>query len=187
MWSKANYYGFADNAAGMTSPDRMHRYLPAALVLLAVAMALVLACGCTGQSTGVPTTTAAVQPAATTAAAAAATTIAEGKKMVTFTEKDNGATEDIAKGTRFMVQLNENPTTGYQWNATTSAGLTVLSSEYQENAHAEGMVGVGGVHTWIIQAAGDGNQTFSAVYKRSWEATTGNETAYQLGIRIVTV
>ena len=37
----------------------------------------------------------------------------KGKKMVTLTEADNGKTEDIAQGTRFAVQLEENPTTGF--------------------------------------------------------------------------
>ena len=43
--------------------------------------------------------------------------------MVTLTEADNGKTEDIAQGTRFAVQLKENPTTGFQWNATVSPAL----------------------------------------------------------------
>ena len=107
--------------------------------------------------------------------------------MVTFTEKDNGTTADIAANTRFAVQLGENPTTGFSWNASTSPGLTILSSDYQENKHPEGMVGVGGTRTWILEASGNGNQTFDAVYRRSWEPVTGNETAYTLGIRIVTI
>src|SRR5512139_2247674 len=41
--------------------------------------------------------------------AGTATTEADGKKMVTFTEADNGTTTDIAQGTRFAVQLKENP------------------------------------------------------------------------------
>ena len=104
--------------------------------------------------------------------------------MVTFTEQDNGTTGTIAANTRFAVMLAENPTTGYAWNASTSDGLTILSSDFQENKHAEGMVGVGGTRTWVILASGTGNQTFSATYLRSWEPVTGNETGYALGIRI---
>ena len=44
---------------------------------------------------------------------------------------------------------------------------------------AEGMVGVGGTRTWVIVAKDLGTQKFSATYKRSWEATTGNETGVQ--------
>jgi inhibitor of cysteine peptidase len=161
--------------------------MPAVLALLAIAAVLVLASGCTQQA---PAAQGTIAPTDTTTApvtpAPAATAQEGGKKMVTFTEKDNGTTGEIAAGTRFAVQLEENPTTGYSWNASTSSGLTVLSSEYQENQHAEGMTGVGGVHTWILQASGSGNQTFSAVYKRPWETATGNETGYTLTIRIDT-
>ena len=107
--------------------------------------------------------------------------------MVTFTKTDNGSTADIAADTRFAVQLEENPTTGFSWNASTSSGLSILSSDYQVKEHAEGMVGVGGTRTWILKATGSGDQTFSAVYRRSWEPVTGNETAYSLAIRIVTI
>jgi predicted secreted protein len=30
-----------------------------------------------------------------------------------------------------------------------------------------------------------GDQKFSAIYKRSWEPVTGNETAYSVNIRVV--
>jgi inhibitor of cysteine peptidase len=76
------------------------------------------------------------------------------------------------------IQLKENPTTGYEWNATVSKGLAIISSDFTEGALAAGMVGVGGTRTWIIQANDLGAQSFNAIYMRSWEATTGNETAY---------
>ncbi|NLD57931.1 MAG: DUF333 domain-containing protein [Methanomicrobiales archaeon] len=114
----------------------------------------------------------------------AATTPIEEKKMVTFTEADNGKTGTIAKGTRFAVVLKENPTTGYTWNATVSSGLEVQSSDYQQDAAAEGMVGVGGSRTWVIIAQEAGDQTFSAVYARSWETATGDETKFDLKITV---
>lgn len=114
----------------------------------------------------------------------AATTPAEEKKMVTFTEADNGKTETITKGTRFAVVLKENPTTGYMWNATVSSGLEIQSSEYQQDKAAEGMVGVGGSRTFVILTKDIGDQTFSAVYGRSWETATGDETKFDLKITV---
>jgi predicted secreted protein/putative hemolysin len=113
------------------------------------------------------------------------TAAAGEKKMVTFTESDNGKTEKIAKGTRFAVVLRENPTTGYQWNATVSSGLEIQSSDYQQDAATEGMVGVGGSRTWVLVAKETGNQEFSARYGRSWEPVTGSETAFALTISVV--
>ena len=104
--------------------------------------------------------------------------------MVTFTEADNGTTVTIAQTTRFAVQLKENPTTGYQWNATLSPGLELQSSDYHVNDAPAGMVGVGGVRTWVIIAKDLGTQNFSASYRRSWEPVTGNETAYTVNIKV---
>jgi predicted secreted protein/putative hemolysin len=117
----------------------------------------------------------------------AVTTTAAGKQMVTFTEADNGSTHDIMKGTKFAVVLAENPTTGYQWNATLSPGLGIVSDNYQADAHAEGMVGVGGTRTWIVLAKDSGAQEFSAVYGRSWEPVTGDETGFVLNINVTTL
>ena len=119
--------------------------------------------------------------------AATTTAATDGKKMVTLTDADKGKTTDIAQGTRFAVQLKENPTTGFQWNATVSSGLVIQSSDYQQDKAAEGMVGVGGTHTWVIVANDLGTQKFSATYKRSWEAVTGNETAFSANVNVVKI
>jgi inhibitor of cysteine peptidase len=47
------------------------------------------------------------------------------------------------------------------------------------------MVGVGGTRTWVIIAKNIGNQKFSAIYRRSWEQVTGNETSYSVNIIVV--
>jgi predicted secreted protein len=122
-----------------------------------------------------------------TGLAAATTTEADGKKMVTFTEADNGKTSDIAQSTRFAVQLKENPTTGFQWNATVSSGIEIQSSDYQQDKAMEGMVGVGGTRTWIILAKDLGIQKFSASYRRSWEPVTGNETSFTVNVNVVKI
>ena len=107
-----------------------------------------------------------------------------GKKMVTFTEADNGKTENVTQNTRFAVVLAENPSTGFSWNATLSPGLALQSDSYQDAASA-GRVGAGGTHTWVIVGKVIGDQKFSAIYKRPWEPATGNETAYSVNIWVV--
>jgi len=108
----------------------------------------------------------------------------EGKKMFTFTEADNGKTGDITRNTRFAIVLAENPTTGFMWNATLSPGLELQSTDYRQDDAPTGMVGVGGTRTWVIIAKNIGNQKFSAIYQRSWEQVTGNETAYIVNIMV---
>jgi inhibitor of cysteine peptidase len=144
---------------------------------------LVLVCGCTQQSS-TPTP---AQTAVTTPASSVMTTptMAEGKKMFTFTEADNGRSGNVTRNTRFAIVLEENPTTGFMWNETLSSGLELQSSDYRQDDAPAGMVGVGGTRTWVIVAKDLGDQKFSAIYRRSWENVTGNETTYSVNIKVV--
>lgn len=105
--------------------------------------------------------------------------------MTTYTEKNANTTVETPVSTKFAVSLAENPTTGYQWNATVTKGLTIISDNYQQTPGTENMTGAGGIRTWVLQGNETGNQTFTAIYKRSWEATTGNETSFLLNINLV--
>lgn len=100
--------------------------------------------------------------------------------MDAYNETANGTTVDITKGGIAAITLAENPTTGYQWNATIPAGLTVLNDTYIEDEHAAGMVGVGGTHLWLLRADETGDQTFSAVYMRSWENVSASDETFSL-------
>ncbi len=161
------------------------RFIPG-LIGLGIMLALLLVSGCTQPAVTYPVDT---QITATTPAPAGmTTTMAEGgKRMVTFTESDNGTTGNIAHNTRFAIVLAENPTTGFMWNATLSPGLELQSSDYRQNDAAPGMVGVGGARTWVIIAKDPGSQRFSASYRRSWENVTGNEKAYSVNINVVKI
>lgn len=92
----------------------------------------------------------------------------------------NATTLSLDKGTVFTIRLDENPTTGYAWNATTTAGITILNSTYISGGS---MPGSGGVHEWKIQVTGTGAQEFGATYERPWEKL-GNETQYHLIINV---
>ena len=114
-----------------------------------------------------------------------ATPTVEGKNMFTFTEADNGKTENVTQNTRFAVVLAENPTTGFMWNATLSPGLELQSSITIRMTHPLAWLALGGPVPGSSVAKDIGDQKFSAIYKRSWEPVTGNETAYSVNIRVV--
>lgn len=103
----------------------------------------------------------------------------------TYTDANSNQTITMAKGDTVTIVLRENPTTGYSWNVSATTGLTVKDLGHVTDAHPEGMVGVGGNHTWEVTATGTGSQAFSGVYQRPWEPVFGNETAYKLNINIV--
>lgn len=138
---------------------------------------MLLACGCTQQSAGSSTS---ISPVTMTTQS-----LDQGKQMVTFNEANDGSTVNVSWTSKFAVTLEENPTTGYSWNMTLSPGLELVSNNYIEKTHAAGMVGVGGTRTWIIQANDIGSQKVTAIYKRPWEATTGNEKPYSLTVNVI--
>jgi len=97
-----------------------------------------------------------------------------------ITEKQNNATVPVNQGNTVTLMLPENPTTGFQWNLTTTPGLTITGDIYVPSDRTGTLVGSGGTHTWEITVAGTGRQDISAVYKRSWEPATGNETMFRV-------
>jgi inhibitor of cysteine peptidase len=102
--------------------------------------------------------------------------------MQSFNQTDTNKSITARPGETIKVLLDENPTTGYSWVFNVTSGLTIATDTYHEPTG--GLLGAGGVHEWQIRATGTGDQQISAVYKRSWEPTFGNETTYTLNIKI---
>jgi inhibitor of cysteine peptidase len=141
-----------------------------------------LMAGCTGTAGTAPVTeTPAVSPAmdttvATTASpvqpASTAPVAGENASSATVTTlfvnaTSNGKIVTIPAGERVLVRLNENPTTGYTWNATASKGLEIISDSY--TAPDNGLIGAGGYHEWILSPKTVDTYTFNAVSLRPWE------------------
>jgi inhibitor of cysteine peptidase len=97
-------------------------------------------------------------------------------------EMQNNATVSMNKGNFITLRLAENPTTGFQWNLTTTPGLSIVSDEYVPSDTSGKLVGSGGTHIWNISTEMIGDQKVSAVYKRSWEPIIGNETSFSMTI-----
>ncbi len=73
--------------------------------------------------------------------------------------------------------LEANPTTGFQWQVTQSEELFKIERSYTENAHAEGMTGVGGIESFTLTPLKPGRTEITLTYARPWE---GGEQANQL-------
>lgn len=100
------------------------------------------------------------------------------------TEADNGTSISLKNGENFTLQLRENPSTGYAWELNVSEGLSILNDNYTQDEAPEGMVGVGGTHTWIIEAVSEGTQQANGIYRRPWENTTGTEDNFTLAVEV---
>ncbi|WP_406657440.1 protease inhibitor I42 family protein [Methanolobus sp. ZRKC2] len=104
---------------------------------------------------------------------------------VVFSENDSGSTVNAIIGDTLIVLLEENPTTGYSWNLSTSPGLLLMDQYYEEGTEGEDVVGAGGTHRWIFEVTEDNEQNISAVYKRPWEEITGNESKFDLIVNVI--
>jgi len=146
---------------------------------------MILACGCTQPPAVAPATT--VPTTATPATAMPTPTKAvtmPQSEIVSYNESANGSTINVTAGNEFMIDLKENPTTGYRWIATMTSGLKVLNGTYTPDAAAAGMVGVGGTRSWKLTGTKDGTQQFKAVYMRPGENVTGSEESYVLVVKV---
>ncbi|HVN74162.1 MAG TPA: protease inhibitor I42 family protein [Methanoregula sp.] len=134
----------------------------------------VAAAGCLGTGQGTPATPPEQQPSGTP--------VQVGHLFVN--ESQNNATVSISKGEIITVSLAENPTTGYQWNLTVTPGLNITADTYTPSDPTGRLVGSGGTHSWDITAIASGDQQISAVYRRSWEPVTGNESAFVMTVTV---
>ncbi len=152
----------------MVQAKRIYGILVAGFLIMCMLMA-----GCTSQPAEPGTPTATPTPVATTPPAA---------EEFAFNETNNNETVTLPVGSEITISLDENPTTGYSWNVTSSAGLEYVNDTYI--APETELVGAGGVHVWQYLAAEKGTAEFSAIYKRPWEETTGNETTFSMAFTI---
>jgi predicted secreted protein len=78
----------------------------------------------------------------------------------TLGDDDDGATVDLVVGEEVVVELIENPTTGYEWyeDEPSPEVLLLLIDEYESDPAPDDMVGVGGTRRFTYEAvkAGDG-------------------------------
>ena len=147
------------------------------ITIIGIVCLIAAACaGCIGTGPGTP---AGLPPSLLPTAPA----VQAGNLVVN--EEQNTTTVTVHQGTSITVRLQENPTTGFTWNLTTSPGLKVVSDSYIPSDTTGKLVGSGGTHVWEISAQSVGGQMIQAVYKRPWEQATGNETAFLLTVVVV--
>ena len=85
-----------------------------------------------------------------------------------YTEADSGKSVPELPGETFGIRLAENPTTGYSWNLSLPAGLTLSRDEYLPSATSGQVAGAGGTRSFTLVAARAGAWNLSAEYRRPW-------------------
>jgi len=163
-------------------------YLIAAIGCILILAAGAIA-GCTGTSPATQTPAVPMTPATTIADPTATgtwpipvSTSAAIVSTVYVNASSNGKIVTIPMGSRVLVRLSENPTTGYTWNATASRGLTIVSDTYTSPDGT--LIGAPGHRDFTLSPKAVDTYTFRAVSLRPWEGAKAGDPAFSLVILV---
>lgn len=103
---------------------------------------------------------------------------------LTLTEQDKNKTFDISTGDTLIIQLRENPTTGYVWAiAGYDEVLTLQDSNY---VPASAAIGSNGTRHFLLLAKKAGTITLKFKQWREWEGDASIVEAFNINIRVQT-
>ena len=97
---------------------------------------------------------------------------------------DEGKTITAKAGGEFVIVLDSNPTTGYEWQEKhDDAMVKLVDSKYEPGQNAKkGMVGAGGAHYFRFKALKAGATQITLTYKRSWEQESAEQKVFNVSI-----
>jgi len=86
----------------------------------------------------------------------------------------------VPKGESFVIELEGNPTTGYDWELQFDQDkIKDIDMQY---VPASESVGAGGKKRFVLQAAKNGHVSVRAIYKRAWERDPIDEKTFKIHI-----
>jgi len=89
---------------------------------------------------------------------------------IKLTKNDNGKTFEAQAEDSVVIELPENPTTGYVWTLDVKEGQGVAHvSDSRYAAASESGIGGGGIRTFIVKIQSAGNATIDMKLRRQWE------------------
>jgi inhibitor of cysteine peptidase len=94
-----------------------------------------------------------------------------------------GTTVTIDKGQTLRVELEGNPTTGFEWQvaAVDDRVLRYIDSDFDPDSDAEGS---GGIVSLDFEAVGAGATLLELIYHPSWEPPTAEHERFSVTIRV---
>lgn len=98
---------------------------------------------------------------------------------------DQGQTISTEIGEEFVVALDANPTTGYNWEESydeTALKLVEKTFELGES-DKKGLIGAGGIENFRFKAIGKGTTEITLVYKRLWEQEIAAQAVFKVDIK----
>ncbi len=149
------------------------------LLLCMLVVTVMLLCGCTSTLPSEPATTVPTTEPSPSVTETPGQPLSFAEEIAIIQQRiDEAGPITMAMHTTTYIELMENPTTGYLWNATVTPGLAIVNDTYIPPA--DPMPGAGGMHAWTVEAIAPGDQTFTAVYHRPWEDPSPDDVTYTM-------
>ena len=102
---------------------------------------------------------------------------------IIITLSDQGRTFETNQGDLIVIRLEENPTTGYQWEmGAVPQIIEFLDSDYSTTPG--GGVGGGGTRTFRFRAKYPGKGQIQLKLQRSWESVDAAIESFEVNIRV---
>jgi len=96
-----------------------------------------------------------------------------------YTGRDRDITARV--GEEFVIGLESNPTTGYQWEAyVDSSKLQLVDREF--SIHGAG-VGSGGIERFRLKALTAGETALELMYRRPWETIAAEDIVFHVHVK----
>ena len=84
---------------------------------------------------------------------------------------------------KFVIAVDSNPTTGYDWEASYDDNMLSLVEEEYTTDKEPGLVGAGGTQYFTFKALNEGNTEITLTYKRSWETDYAEQKVFNVNIK----
>jgi len=101
------------------------------------------------------------------------------------TYTDANETINMGVDQEFIIALDSNPTTGYNWEEShDETMLKLVESKYELGKQAEeGLVGAGGTQYFRFKALKTGKTQITLTYKRSWETESADQKVFTIDVK----
>ena len=105
-----------------------------------------------------------------------------GAGVKTYTDAEK--TISVGVNQEFIIALDANPTTGYDWEESHDAAmLKLVEKKYRPDEKAAGLVGAGGTQYFQFKALKVGKTSITFAYKRPWEEDIAEQKAFNIDVK----
>lgn len=106
-------------------------------------------------------------------------------QMMALNQDSNGQEYSVPAGQTFLLSLNSNPSTGFQWNpGSWDEKVVSLSSRNFETGGNKALAGQGGLESFVFKARNPGSTEINLTYARPWESVQPQQT-YSLKVKVI--